>query len=88
MIMGYGMWTPENLQEMANCSAERRLLGKQQINNLLEKPDSLAAFSTGSQFSKEIMEESMGLSQQKNYTREKEMEAQQQKQSMDLIQFG
>ena len=88
MIMGYGMWTPESLQEMANYSAERRLLGKQQINNLLEKPDSLAAFCTGSEFTKEIMGESMGLSQQKNYTREREMEAQQQRQSVDLLQFG
>jgi hypothetical protein len=87
ILMGQRVWTAKNLEEMTANSVTRRAMDQEQLQAILETPDSLRTFGVVQRLGDEIVAETKKLQMQgnENPQRENEMEQQQELPGIDPL---
>jgi hypothetical protein len=87
MLMGKSIWTAKNLEEMTGHCAARRAMDQEQLQAILETPNSLRTHAIAKRISDDVITESMGLQKQDTKSAQKEMTMKQQEKQFNLLQF-
>ena len=66
IIMGEGLWSPENLQKLVSQTDARRNLQPETLQNLLAKPESSIAVSLSQEVAEDLIPASQAIQNQKD----------------------